>query len=341
VSMRWLPGVLVLLCAHGAAFADPAADAGRLAKEGEALARAGKYAEAVARFRAADAAAPRAVHDCLIALAFRRAGAWGAAELHAQRCHERATAADPEPGWGAKLRSELASQVLAAGLAPLTVEVAPEAARAAAQVSVSTFGPETFAPRTIFVPVGAAVMLVVEAEGFAAVRRQVTVEAGGAVERVAMTATGAVTETAAGTETATGTATGAATGAATATVTDTDTSAATATATVTAAPRERERQLLPWIAAGVAGVGLVTGATFHVLAVGTAGDLDDATTGAAWDRHEGDFDRQRAIAIAGYGVAALAGGVAAYGFLRGDRGVTVAAQPRAGGAIVGVSWSGW
>jgi hypothetical protein len=335
MGMRWLPGVLVLICAHGAAFADPAADAGRLAKEGEALARAGKYAEAVARFRAADAAAPRAVHDCLIALAFRRAGAWGAAELHAQRCHERATAADPEPTWGAKLRSELASQVLAAGLAPLTVEVAPEAARAAAVVSVSTFGPETFAPRTIFVPVGAAVTLAVEAEGFVAVRRQVTVEAGGATEQVVMTAADTGTETETGTATETETATATATGTETAAATETATAAVPATGS--AAPR----RLLPWIALGVAGAGLATGATFHVLAVGTAGDLDDATTGAAWDRHEGDFDRQRAIAIAGYGVAALAGGVAAYGFLRGGSGVTVAAQPREGGAILGVSWSTW
>jgi hypothetical protein len=86
---------MVLLASVPAA-ADHADD---LVAEGQALAKQGQLDAAVARFRQADRARPRALHDCLIGLAYLRSEKISEAEIEISSCRRRASSVDPLPDW--------------------------------------------------------------------------------------------------------------------------------------------------------------------------------------------------------------------------------------------------
>jgi hypothetical protein len=340
------------------ATADPAADAAALVREGEALARQAQYGEAIARFRAADALLPRAAHACLIALAYRKREDWARAQLHVARCHDRAAASssDPEPAWAQKLRDEIAARLRPANLAPLLIDVQPPEARAVARIVVSAFGPdEPLEPRTIFLPVGVAIEVAVEAPGYQPMSRVVKVDATGMGIQFRMVPPAPVTEAPAVTEGPPASEAPAATEAARSPDPEPPVGAAgpapapapelaPAPLAGSADTRRAGRSWTTYAALGTAAVALGTGVTFHILAADTRGQLADARTGAEWDLHEADFDRERLIALAGYGVAIVAGAIGVRGLLvdppRDSDGARLGAAlaPGATGGIVTLEW---
>jgi hypothetical protein len=133
----------------GTAAADPVAD---LEAKGEALAKEGRYSEAIDTFKAADRLVPTAHHLCLIALAYTRRELWPQAEIFMDSCQRRATVADPVPPWFPEEAKILHDRLVSAQVAAVEIVVVPAAA---VQLSVSDFAPdETFAPRTIHLAPG-------------------------------------------------------------------------------------------------------------------------------------------------------------------------------------------
>ena len=158
--------------ACGVASADPAPSADELRQNGEQLAKAGRYTEAIAVFKQSNKLAPRASNLCLIGLAYTRREAWSQAEVMIDRCKHEATAADPTPDWLPALEQTLADRLANIDVAPITLVVAPETAHA--QLSVSSFAPdELFGARTIHLPVGSHLIVAI-APGY--VRAQQTIE---------------------------------------------------------------------------------------------------------------------------------------------------------------------
>jgi tetratricopeptide (TPR) repeat protein len=140
-----------------AARAEPAED---LQAEGEQAAKAGNYAEAIDKFKAADRLEPRAIHACLISLAYTRRNLWPQAEIFRDKCHVIATAIGEQlPEWSAaaddQIEKAIAKAVAAGTAAAVTIRVEPADAAVSAQLTVSSFAPdETFKPRAIHLPVG-------------------------------------------------------------------------------------------------------------------------------------------------------------------------------------------
>lgn len=162
VKLLW--GVLTCLAVlAGSAAADPdPADAAR--EQGEQLAKAGRFSEAIAAFKDSNAQKPRATNYCLIGLAYTRLERWPQAEIMIDRCKTNASAADPTPEWLPALEQELAKRLAAVGVSAVTIAVEPKIAKA--QITVSSFAPdEAFAPRTIHLPEGTHT-ITVTAPGF-------------------------------------------------------------------------------------------------------------------------------------------------------------------------------
>jgi hypothetical protein len=155
--------VAALVVASGSAVAEtPAEQTAR----GEQLAKDGRFSEAIAAFKAADAVEPRAQHACLIALAYTRREAWPQAEIFLDLCRQRATASDPLPDWVPLVESTLAQRLTTVEVAPVTIVVKP--ADAHAHLTASSFAPdEIFAPRTIHLGFGSHVISAV-ADGYIA-----------------------------------------------------------------------------------------------------------------------------------------------------------------------------
>jgi hypothetical protein len=144
-------GVCVVASHARPAAADDAARASELEARGDALAKEGRFAEAIDAFKAADRVESRAAHACLIALAYSRREMWPQAELWMSRCHERWKPGDQLPDWVPITDSKIG--VAAAQLAPVTVAVEP--ANIAATITVSTFAAdEAFPARTIHLAPG-------------------------------------------------------------------------------------------------------------------------------------------------------------------------------------------
>jgi len=95
----------VIMATPTVASADRADD---LVVAGQQLAVDGKYDEAIAKFREADAVRASALHACLIGLAQLRSGRLDAAELEFAACRKRSTASDPVPEWLATEERKLA-----------------------------------------------------------------------------------------------------------------------------------------------------------------------------------------------------------------------------------------
>jgi hypothetical protein len=132
-----------------------AEDRAALQAKGEQLAKDGKYSDAIEAFKAADKIEPRAIHACLISLAYTRRELWPQAELYLSFCHQRAKAGDPLPDWVALADQQIRDRLVAAGLVEVTIEAKPPTA----SVTVSSFAPdEVFEPRTIHLPLGTHVV---------------------------------------------------------------------------------------------------------------------------------------------------------------------------------------
>jgi hypothetical protein len=149
--MRLLAITLVMFGARIAA----AESAVELQAEGEAAAKAGNYAGAIDKFKAADRLESRASHACLIALAYTRRNLWPQAEIFRSMCHARATTTDPLPDWMGAADKAIDNAIAAADVAVVTIRVEPAEAAQTAQLTVSSFAPdESFAPRAIHLPPG-------------------------------------------------------------------------------------------------------------------------------------------------------------------------------------------
>src|SRR4051812_25405708 len=139
---------LALIGVSGQAHAD---DREALQARGEEQAKDGHYVDAIESFKAADKIQPRAIHACLISLAYTRRELWPQAELFLSICHQRAKAGDPLPDWVSLADQQIKDRLVAAGVVEVTIEAKPPNAK----VTVSSFAPdEVFEPRTIHLPIG-------------------------------------------------------------------------------------------------------------------------------------------------------------------------------------------
>jgi hypothetical protein len=131
---------------------------------GEELAKEGRFEDAIMAFKRADRIQPRAGHACLIALAYTRRELWSQAELFLDLCRQRANENDPLPKWFPRAEEEIKERLLAASVAPVTIEIRPSGA--AAKLTVSSFAPdEVFEPRTIYLSIGSHVIFA-RADGY-------------------------------------------------------------------------------------------------------------------------------------------------------------------------------
>jgi hypothetical protein len=306
----------MVICALLAAVATPAR-ADELA-DGEALAKAGRFEEAIAHFKALDARGARAIHACYVALAYRRLERWGQAELWADRCRERARPGDAEPSWAGRMRADIDAGMARRRGARVSFTTEP----AAATLAVSAFAPdERFAPRAVFLPFGEH-RVIAEAEG-----RQRRVEVVTVASAEPMAVHIVLPEPAPPEEPKP----------APATVAPPPVAPVPAPDPVPAPARSRS----PWplVVLGAGGASLATGVVFHALAAGKRADAGESA--AAYDASIDAFERNRAVAIGAYVVAAAAIGVGVV-LLVNDRDRD--AEPRAlvapfgAGGLVRVTW---
>jgi hypothetical protein len=146
---------IVAVLALGLPLPAHAEDRAALQAKGEQLAKDGKYSDAIEAFKAADKIEPRAIHACLISLAYTRRELWAQAELFLSICHQRSASGDVEPDWVPLADQQVRDRLISAGL----VEVSIEAKPANAKVTVSSFAPdEVFEPRMIHLPIGTHVV---------------------------------------------------------------------------------------------------------------------------------------------------------------------------------------
>ena len=74
-----------------------------LVAKGQELAKQSEWTQAIDAFKQADAKRPRALHACMIGLAYTRRELWPDAELFFARCHARASASDRIVMFGGQL----------------------------------------------------------------------------------------------------------------------------------------------------------------------------------------------------------------------------------------------
>lgn len=317
----------LLLCAVLAARPARAQEtdaAAREVAEGEKLARAGLFAESIARFKAAQRLAPRAAHDCLIALSYFRLKRLGQAQLFMQRCAARASGDDPAPSWVVTMGNDVKAAISAAELAAVTLTVRPAEAAAKARFTCSTFAAdEVFAPGVLHLPAGQHTLRV-EADGFAPVDKQVTV-AGRQPVAVEVTL-----EPSAGP--------------------DSDPAAATArpsksaapAAALTAEPAEPVRRgPWPYVTLGIAGAALVGGVFMHVKALDTKDEAESSL--ARYNQLANDYESQRTFTYSLYAVAVVGGAIGTWLWFRdppdqGDGGFAAGAAAAPDGAFVTLGW---
>lgn len=171
--MRFLVGAVVLALA-GSAYAD---EADNLVAQGDDLARRAEYAQAIEKFKAADRARPRAMHACMIGLAYLRRQLWPQAEVFLSRCRKRAIASDPLPEWMDDAESQLAMQLKAAPVTAVEIVVQPPGV--AASITTSSFAPdEQFDPQVIHLPAGRHT-ITATAPGFVTAKAEVNVSGSG------------------------------------------------------------------------------------------------------------------------------------------------------------------
>ena len=316
VRILW-GALLCIAVVMGSAAADPdPADAAR--QQGEQLAKAGRFSEAIAAFKDSNAKKPRATNYCLIGLAYTRIERWPQAEIMIDRCKTNASAADPTPTWLPALEQELAKRLASVGVAPVAIVVEPASAKA--EVTVSSFAPdEAFAPRTIHLPTGSHVVTVT-APGFE--RAQVTVEVASTEKQ-------------------------------TVTVTLKPPGSEKPRDVVMAphqpqppAPAPTESSVLPTVLMASGGTLIAAGIVYHATAFRTAAtNLADATDSTPdprlYDQWSHRFDVRREWLIGIYAAGAITAGVGAYLHFTAKKTESlpqVSIVPLDGGGMVSVGW---
>jgi|GEM_PF-3025309 len=128
---------------------EPRSEADRLVEEGAALGQQGRWDEAIARFEAADALFPRAIHACNIGLVHARAGRPEKALLQLSACQSRAT--EPLPPWVERRMADTRAALVKGAYAPLELV----AATPGVHLTIDHFSAMTFTPPiTVWLPLG-------------------------------------------------------------------------------------------------------------------------------------------------------------------------------------------
>jgi hypothetical protein len=294
--------------------------------EGVTLGKAGKYEIALGRFEEAARQFPSATHECYVALANLRIGRLTHARLHMDIGDERG---DQVPAWcGRDLRKELDAQLEKRGFAPVTIKVEPDDAVVAVG-DLRMIGGRTLwlPPGPVTVSAGRAGYGDEQVQGRVPEResesdtvitvllRYVTVEPVKPLEPEPVERQPGAPVEAEGTP---------------------------ETKVEIAAAPPPGRPLAGWILTGVGAAAVGVGVWFHVAAADTRSRADElATTDPDFAALDSDFSRQRAFAIGGYAVGAVAIGVGTYLLLRpreGRRPARAGLQVGARGALVVLGW---
>ena len=128
---------------------DPRREADRLVEEGAAFGRERRWDDAIARFEAADALFPRAIHACNIGLVHARTGRPERALMHLAACQARTT--EPLPPWVERRVAQTRAALVKGQYAPLELV----AGTPGVQVTVLHFGAAVFTPPvTVWLPFG-------------------------------------------------------------------------------------------------------------------------------------------------------------------------------------------
>lgn len=315
-TLSWLARVGLAVMCLLAPVAAHAETADELVAEGQELARQGRIGDALARFRAADAAEPRPVNSCLIGLAYLRGGALGNAELSFTQCHRRAQAT-PLPAWVAKEEQDLAQRLAASELGTVTLTVDPTVTTLTVPALLD--GAAFPATRTLRLPAGTHRIAGRTAAG-RELALSIDVRARGTHDGRLAPAASASTE-----------------------------SPTEEPATLTGptppldvalrAPVAPSRSIVPTVLLATGGAALVAGGLVHVLAVRPArADLDEADSPTAYDDLLDDYTGPRNLTVALYavGAAAVITG-AVLGWRRTDAPV-VSASVGDSGAAFAISW---
>jgi tetratricopeptide (TPR) repeat protein len=271
---------------------------------GLALAREGRYEEALPWIRAAVARAPSAEVECHEAVVLLRLSRLSAARL----AFDRATSRPEEsaPAWcAADLGRALSDVIATSGLQPLTLEVTPSTATTTVRAGTTTLVVDGV--RTVWLPPGPAT-LSVAAGGFVSTSRTIQIGNEVATAQIHLRPVAAQDDPAA------------------------------------PARRRVERTPLAWrpyLALAVASAATAVGIRFHLQATSTRASANQVLdTSVSFADRRGEFRQQRAIAVAGYGLAAgaLVWFVLERRFGRPEPIVTF--EPVAGGATatVGSAW---
>jgi len=298
----------IILCGAALAAEVTAEDINRLRARGEALAKEGRYSEAIDAFKAADRIEPRAGHACLIALAYTRREMWPQAEIFIAKCHERVRPDDPAPDWAPKAEQQIAERLATAKVAPISIATDPAVS---AKLTVSSFAPdESFPPRTIHLPPGHHVIFA-SADGYEPAKQEIDVRDNRPQKVVIhLVKPGEQPEAA----------------------------AAVAAPPPAATPSRSRLPAKPilFAGAGVVAAGAVVNATFYLSA---RNQLAESTSLAEYQSRESAYDTSRTVmfGLYGLGAAAVITGVVFF-VLDRDREPTVAMVPLRGGGIVAVEW---
>ena len=143
--------MLVAICLLAAASPARADEVDDLVAKSEALGKQGEWTRAIATLKEADTKRPRALHACMIALAYTRREQWTQAEVFFARCHARASDGDQVPEWTREAEQQLAAKIADAAIPLFTIAATPPSA----VVELSGFEPdETFAPGAIHLAPG-------------------------------------------------------------------------------------------------------------------------------------------------------------------------------------------
>jgi hypothetical protein len=251
------------------ASASPADD---LVTEGQALARQGRIGDALAKFREADQLEPRAVHSCLLGLAYLRGGALGNAEISFATCHRRA-GTETLPPWVAKEEADLAQKLTSSELGTISLTVSPSITELAVPALLDgAWFPVT---TTLHIPAGSHRIAARQSDG-SEVSTVVEVKAReNSTTELPPAPTPPKTEP-------------------------------SSPARVEVSPPARPSPL-PKIVLAVGGASVVAGVLVHALAVRPAyNDLDRAMTGDEYDQKLPAYELRRNVTVALYGVGAVA-----------------------------------
>lgn len=301
--------------AHGDVTSPAArAEANALVKEGEEMAKAGRFTHAVERFKQADAKRPRAAHACFIGLAYLRHEALAQAELFFERCEERAAPSDAPPAWLPKAKSELKRKIAEGNVPSVTFSVTTTAS--VRLIIVGWPADETFAPRGLPLPAGRYV-LEATGDGLPSKRQEFTV--GSAPMKVLIDTTPPpLAPSPPAVETPT---------------TPSQVSTKPKAGPPVSPPNRRRTWGLVVGAVGLASA--AGGGVAHVLAA-----LDRSkmlVSEEEWDRHKASFTTKRTVAISGYSLGAALLSTAAYLYFSGETPPVGVSAALGGGGVV-VTW---